>query len=266
VSVKLGIIGGGVMGEALLSRLIVQKLYVPAEVLVSEPQAPRRDFLMSQYGVETTSDNQKVVADAEVLLLAIKPQVFDVVTAALQPVNASQVVLSILAGMPLARLEAVFSKQPVVRAMPNTPATVGAGVTAIAPGQYAQSTHLQIAHQIFAAVGEVVEVSENLIDAVTGLSGSGPGYVAVMIEALIDGGVAAGLPRAIATQLAIQTVRGTAELLQTSGMHPAELKDRVTSPGGTTIAGIAHLESVGFRSALIEAVKASYRRSQELGQ
>jgi pyrroline-5-carboxylate reductase len=254
------------MGEALLSRLIVQKIYIPAEVLVSEPQSQRRDFLASQYGIETTSDNQQVVAEAEALLLAIKPQAFETVAAAVQPENASQIVLSILAGTPLARLESAFPGQPVIRAMPNTPATVGAGVTAIAPGRYAQAIHLQIAHQIFAAVGEVVEVSENLIDAVTGLSGSGPGYVAVMIEALIDGGVAAGLPRAIATQLAIQTVRGTAELLQTSGMHPAELKDRVTSPGGTTIAGIAHLESVGFRSALIEAVKTSYRRSQELGQ
>jgi pyrroline-5-carboxylate reductase len=266
VSVKLGIMGGGVMGEALLSRLIAQKIYVPAEVLVSEPQAHRREFLVSQYGITTTSNNQQVVAEAEVLLLAIKPQVFDAVTAALQPVMTSQIVVSILAGTPLARLEAAFPKQPVVRAMPNTPATVGSGITAIAPGQHAQAAHLQIAHQIFAAVGEVVEVSESLIDAVTGLSGSGPGYVAVMIEALIDGGVAVGLPRAIATQLAIQTVRGTAELLQTSGLHPAELKDRVTSPGGTTIAGIAHLESVGFRSALIEAVRASYQRSQELGQ
>jgi pyrroline-5-carboxylate reductase len=137
-------------------------------------------------------------------------------------------------------------------------------MTAIAPGSHTQPHHIQLAQQLFEAVGEVVEVPEHLIDAVTGLSGSGPGYVAVMVEALIDGGVAVGLPRTIATQLAIQTVRGTAELLQT-GIHPAELKDRVTSPGGTTIAGISHLESVGFRSALIEAVRAAYKRSQELG-
>jgi pyrroline-5-carboxylate reductase len=153
----------------------------------------------------------------------------------------------------------------VIRAMPNTPARVGAGMTAIAPGQYTQPSHLELAQQIFRAVGEVVEVSEAQMDAVTGLSGSGPGYVAVMIEALTDGGVAAGLPRAIATQLALQTVRGTAELLQTTGMHPAELKDGVTSPGGTTITGIAHLEKAGFRSALIEAVVAACRRSQQLG-
>jgi len=253
------------MGEALLSRLIEQKTYLSSEILVSDPQAQRRDFLTAQYGIKTTSDNQ-VVLDAEILLLAIKPQAFDAVVAALQITKTEQIVLSILAGTPLHRLEAIFSGQPVVRAMPNTPATVGAGMTAIAPGSHAHAVHLQIARQVFAAVGEVVEVPEGLMDAVTGLSGSGPGYVAVMIEALVDGGVAAGLPRAIATQLAIQTVRGTAELLQISGMHPAELKDRVTSPGGTTIAGIAHLESVGFRSALMEAVKAACRRSQELGQ
>ena len=139
-------------------------------------------------------------------------------------------------------------------------------MTAIAAGQQAQATHLETAQRIFSAVGEVVEVPENLLDAVTGLSGSGPGYVAVMIEALIDGGVSVGLPRATATRLALQTVRGTAELLQTTGLHPAELKDRVTSPGGTTIAGVAHLEQAGLRSALIGAVQAACRRSQELGQ
>lgn len=266
---KLGIIGGGVMGEALLSRLLVQKVYSPDEVLVSEPQPQRQDFLSQQYGVSVTADNQVVASQAEVLLLAIKPQFFGAVTNALEQntlEHGQQLVISILAGTPLQRLEAAFPRQPVIRAMPNTPATIGAGMTAIAPGQHATTEHLQLAQRIFTAVGEVAEVPESLMDAVTGLSGSGPGYVAVMIEALIDGGVAAGLPRAIATKLALQTVRGTAELLQTTKLHPAELKDRVTSPGGTTIAGIAQLEQSGFRSALIEAVRAAYRRSQELGQ
>ncbi|HEY9697824.1 MAG TPA: pyrroline-5-carboxylate reductase [Trichocoleus sp.] len=266
MSIQFGIIGGGVMGEALLSRLLVQGLYESSEVLVSEPQPQRRDFLASQYGVGITSDNQAVVEVAPTLLLAIKPQVFDAVTIALNQRHPNQVILSILAGVPLARLEAAFPGQSVIRAMPNTPATVGAGVTAIAAGQHTQPEHLQLARQVFAAVGEVVEVPESLLDAVTGLSGSGPGYIAVLIEALIDGGVAVGLPRSTATQLALQTVRGTAELLQTTGIHPAELKDRVTSPGGTTIAGIAQLEQAGFRSAVIEAVRAACRRSQELGQ
>ena len=254
------------MGEALLSRLLVQQTFLPNQIIVSEPQAQRREFLNQQYGVEVTIDNQAIASSVEVLLLAIKPQVFDSVTADLRPTNPQQIVLSILAGVPLKRLEAAFPDQPVIRAMPNTPATVGAGMTAIAAGQQAQATHLETAQRIFSAVGEVVEVPENLLDAVTGLSGSGPGYVAVMIEALIDGGVSVGLPRATATRLALQTVRGTAELLQTTGLHPAELKDRVTSPGGTTIAGVAYLEQAGLRSALIGAVQAACRRSQELGQ
>lgn len=265
LSVQFGIIGGGVMGEALLSRLLAQGLYQSEQVWVSDPQPQRRAFLAQQYGVQVTADNQDVVS-APVLLLAIKPQMFDRVVTALSSKNISQVVLSILAGVPLQRLEAAFPDQPIVRSMPNTPATIGAGMTAISAGQYAKPEHLQLAQRIFAAVGEVVEVPETLLDAVTGLSGSGPGYVAVMVEALIDGGVAVGLSRAVATQLAVQTVRGTAELLQVKGMHPAQLKDQVTSPGGTTIAGIAALEQAGIRSALIEAVKAACERSKELGQ
>ena len=151
-------------------------------------------------------------------------------------------------------------------AMPNTPATVGAGMTAIAPGTSAKEEQIEQAKKIFNAVGEVVEVAESSIDAVTGLSGSGPAFVALAIEALADGGVASGLPRAIALQLATQTVLGTATLVKETGMHPGVLKDQVTSPGGTTIAGVAKLESVGFRSALIEAVKTAAERSRELGK
>jgi len=267
VSIQLGMIGGGMMGEALISRLVAQDIYVAEQILVSDPQAERRKFLSDRYGVQTTSENLEV-AQAEILLLAIKPQMFDRVVAELagdKPTPPS-LVLSILAGTPLEKLERAFSGNAVIRAMPNTPATVGAGITAIAPGQLAQPHHLEQATRIFGAVGEVVEVAESYMDAITGLSGSGPGYVALIIEALADGGVAVGLPRAIATKLAIQTVKGSAQLLQETGMHPAQLKDQVTSPGGTTIAGIAHLERAGVRSALIEAVRAAYVRSQELGK
>ena len=255
------------MGEALLSRLINREIYLPSEVLVSEPQPQRRSFLEKQYGVSVTTDNRSVAAAAEVLFLAIKPQVFDAVAAELIDVGTAsgQLVISIMAGVPIGKLEWAFPGQPVIRSMPNTPSTVGAGMTAIAPGKHVEENHLQLAQRIFEAVGEVVQVQEHLLDAVTGLSGSGPGYVAILIEALADGGVAAGLPRAIASQLALQTVLGTAQLLKETGMHPALLKDRVTSPGGTTITGIAELESAGFRSALIEAVKAACRRSEELG-
>lgn len=268
MSIKLGMIGGGVMGEALLSRLLTQKTYLPDQVMVSEPQEDRRNLLAQRYQIQTTQDNQVAAQATEILFLTIKPQVFDTVVASLQPSSRQgqpPLVISILAGMPLSRLESAFPAHPVIRAMPNTPATVGAGITAIAPGQYAQSQHLSQAHQIFQAVGEVVDVQESLMDAVTGLSGSGPGYVAIAIEALTDGGVAAGLPRATAAKLALQTVLGTAQLLHESGLHPAELKDRVTSPGGTTITGIAKLEQSGFRSALIEAVRAASDRSKQLG-
>lgn len=269
MSIKFGMIGGGVMGEALISRLIAQGIYSPLELLVSEPQAGRRVILEQTYGIQVTADNALALTATDVLFLAIKPQVFAAVAAALSGLEtptSRPLMISILAGTPLSKLEAAFPHWPVVRAMPNTPATVGAGMTAIALGSHTQPQHTALAQRIFQAVGEVVEVPESAMDAVTGLSGSGPGYVALMVEALADGGVAAGLPRAIALQLALQTVKGTAQLLQDTGLHPGELKDRVTSPGGTTIAGIAQLERAGFRSALIEAVQAAYQRSQALGQ
>ncbi|MBM0740211.1 pyrroline-5-carboxylate reductase [Phormidium sp. CLA17] len=267
MSIQLGMIGGGMMGEALISRLIVQEIYTPERILVSDPQAERRKFLSDRYKVQTTAQNLEA-AQTDVLLLAVKPQMFDQVVAELagDGVTSVALILSILAGTPLEKLERAFPDKAVIRAMPNTPATVGAGITAISPGLLAQSHHLEQATRIFGAVGEVVEVAESYMDAITGLSGSGPGYVALIIEALADGGVAAGLPRVIATKLAIQTVKGSAQLLQDTGMHPAQLKDQVTSPGGTTIAGVAHLERAGVRSALIEAVRSAYLRSQELGQ
>lgn len=270
MTIKFGLIGGGVMGEALLSRLIARKIYQPSEVIVSEPQLARQGFLKQQYDVTVTADNSQVFTEArEVVFLAVKPQVFSAIAQELADIVVTQyspIVISILAGVSLSQLEAAFPQLPVIRAMPNTPATVGAGVTAMCFGAYTYAKHYQIAQQIFSAVGEVVEVSESLMDAVTGLSGSGPAYVALLVEALADGGVAAGLPRGIANQLALQTVLGTAQLLKETKIHPAELKDRVTSPGGTTIAGVAQLERAGFRSALIEAVKAAAQRSQDLGK
>ncbi|NJK99556.1 MAG: pyrroline-5-carboxylate reductase [Spirulinaceae cyanobacterium SM2_1_0] len=265
VIIQLSVIGGGVMGEALLSRLLARQLYPANAVLVCDPSLPRRQFLQATYGVQVSADNQNALAASEAILLAVKPQALVQVAAGLKH-EGSTLLLSILAGVPLAKLQAVFPGRPVVRAMPNTPATVGAGMTAIAPSAEVSELQRERAEAIFAAVGEVVTVPESLLDAVTGLSGSGPAYIALLIEALADGGVAAGLPRAIALQLALQTVSGTAQLLQDTGWHPAELKDRVTSPGGTTIAGVAALEQHGFRSAAIEAVKAASERSRQLGQ
>lgn len=261
-------IGGGVMGEALLSRLLSQGLYTPDEILLSEPSPERRQVLSEQYAIQTTDDNRKVIEASRVILLAIKPQIFKLVAHDFEGVHCEPppLLLSILAGVTLAELEAAVPDWPVVRAMPNTPVTVGTGMTAMTMGSRAVEAHGDLAHEIFSAAGQVVQVPESMMDAVTGLSGSGPGYVSIVIEALADGGVAAGLPRAIASQLALQTVLGTAQLIQKTGMHPAELKDRVASPGGTTIAGIACLEELGLRSALIEAVRTASSRSRELGK
>ncbi len=266
-SIQLGVIGGGIMAEAIISRLLEQQIYHSRTILVSEPQSQRREFWKEQYQVEVTTDNNDVTYAQEVILLAFKPQVLDAVIKQLalsSDQKNSPLIISILAGVSLTHLESVFADYSVVRVMPNTPATVGEGISAIAVGSRVSAVQLQKAQQIFSAVGQVVEVSEYLMDAVTGLSGSGPAYVALMIESLADGGVAAGLPRAVAQKLAIQTVLGTAKLLQESGLHPAEVKDRVSSPGGTTIAGVTALERGGFRLAIIEAVKAAYQRSVQL--
>ncbi|WP_103669506.1 pyrroline-5-carboxylate reductase [Pseudanabaena sp. BC1403] len=261
---QLSIIGGGVMGEAILSRLVASNIYLPSDVCVSDPMPERRALLEKKYGVQVTPNNL-VAADAEIMLLAVKPQSLN--AAAIGLANApAPCIVSILAGVTLAQLEGMFPSKSIIRAMPNTPAQVGAGVTAIAANALVTSAQLDAVRKIFEAVGTVVEVAESLMNAVTGLSGSGPAYVALMIESMADGGVAAGLPRAIAMQLATQTVLGTAQLLSETKLHPAQLKDQVTSPAGTTIAAIAQLEKAGLRSAMIEAVLAATRRAEELGK
>ena len=251
------------MGEAILSRLLASHTYLPSDVCVSDPMPERRSFLTEKYGVQVTPNNL-VAAEAEIMLLAIKPQSLN--AAAIGLANApADCIVSILAGVTLAQLEVLFPSKSIVRAMPNTPAQVGAGVTAIAANALVTATQLEAVRKVFEAIGTVVEVAESLMNAVTGLSGSGPAYVALMIESMADGGVAAGLPRAIALQLATQTVLGTAQLISETKLHPAQLKDQVTSPAGTTIAAIAQLEKSGFRSAMIEAVLAATRRADELG-
>lgn len=255
------------MAEAIISRLLKEKKIEAQNLLISEPQATRRNFLQQEYNVLVTSSNCEAFKNADVLLLAIKPQILDTVIAELNlqdAQNTKPLVISILAGVTLERLQKGFPSLPIIRCMPNTPATVGAGMTAISPNNKVSPSDLSLTKSLFTAIGEVIEVSESLMNGVTGVSGSGPAFVAMMIESLADGGVASGLPRAVANQLALQTVLGTAQLLKESQLHPAILKDQVTSPGGTTIAGVAKLEENGFRSAIIEAVKAAYLRSQEL--
>jgi pyrroline-5-carboxylate reductase len=255
------------MAEAILSCLLTQGVYTAADLIVSDVSKSRLTDLEQTYGVITTLHNLEVAQAASTVLLAVKPQTFASIAAELTSAEtACGLWLSILAGVPLSRLEAALGESPVIRVMPNTPALVGAGMTALAAGRSALPSHIATAETIFAAVGEVLTVPEDWMDAVTGLSGSGPAFVAIAIEALTDGGVAAGLPRAIAAKLAVQTVRGTTELMIQKDLHPAVLKDQVTSPGGTTIAGVASLEASGFRSALIQAVQAAWQRSKALGQ
>ncbi len=266
MSLALSMIGGGAMGSALLRGLLRSNLYAPEQVGLSEPDPAKAEALAHELGIRVLPDNQAAAA-AGILILAIKPQVFEKVASQLgDTLPPAAVVVSIMAGIPLLALARAFPEQALIRAMPNTPALVGAGITALCGNSLVTPEHHRQATAIFEAVGSALWVPESQMDAVTALSGSGPGYVAVMVEALIDGGVGVGLSRPVATQLALQTVLGTATLLQHDNLHPALLKDRVTSPGGTTIAGIQVLEQGSVRAALIGAVRAAWQRSQELGQ
>lgn len=254
------------MGAAFAKGVVSSGALKPSEVKVADLDKARLEKLSSQLGVGVTSDSVAAAKDADIILLAVKPGVVPLVVEGISGVlTDKQVVVSIAAGV---CLDAIESRLPsgigVIRAMPNTPCQVGAGAIGFSAGKAANAEHIQAAKKIFDAVGISYEVPEKLLNAVTGLSGSGPAYVYVMIEALSDAGVRVGLPRQIATKLAAQTVYGSAKTLIESGEHPAVLKDMVTSPGGTTIAGIDALEMAGFRSAIIEAVKAATDRSEEL--
>jgi pyrroline-5-carboxylate reductase len=238
----------------------------PAEVGVSDPDQRKRDELAHELGIQSLPDN-RVAATAEMLLLAVKPQIFPQIIEPLQEhLHQHCLVVSVMAGIPVSVLEQAFPQRPVVRTMPNTPALVGAGITALSGGQLTTPDHLEQVRRLFETVGIVITVPEGWLDAVTAVSGSGPGYLAVITEAMIDGGVQAGLPRSIATQLAVQTLLGTATLLDQRQLHPAQLKDQVTSPAGTTIAGISTLERGGIRGLIIDAIAAAQERSRQLGR
>lgn len=268
---RIGFLGGGAMAEALAGGLVAA--HVPPEHLaVSDPDAARRAVLAERFGLAVHADNAAVLAASDVVVIAVKPGLVDGVlrgAAAAQPQRAAHPLwISIAAGVPVARLEAALPRGArVVRAMPNTPALVGAGATAFCANAAAAPADRAIARALFETVGVAWEApQEALLDAVTGLSGSGPAYVFVFLEALSDAGVRVGLPRDAASLLAVQTVLGAAKLARETGRHPATLKDQVTSPGGTTIAGLERLEAGGLRAAVYDAVAAATRRSKELGQ
>ncbi|HEY8545729.1 MAG TPA: pyrroline-5-carboxylate reductase [Acidimicrobiales bacterium] len=268
---KLQIIGGGKMGEALLAGLINQGWATGDQLAVVEKDPGRADALRAAFADVTVAD---APAAAEGHVVAVKPGDVPAACRALAATGPGSgtgagpaPVLSIAAGVTLATLEAELAPgTPVVRAMPNTPALVGAGAAAIAGGTAAGDEHLAWAESILGAVGTVARVAEPLLDAVTGLSGSGPAYVFLVLEALIDGGVLAGLPRPVAAELATQTLVGAAKLVAETGESPADLRAAVTSPAGTTAAGLRELERAGVRAALLDAVAAATERSRELGR
>ena len=263
---KIGFIGGGNMAEALIRGLMAGGL--PAtELSVAEPVADRRSFLAGRHGIKVTGDNREVTAGSDIIILSIKPQIARQVLAEISPeITSDKVVVSIMAGITTASIEAACPPGTrTVRVMPNTAALVLKAASAIAPGAAATSDDTSLTRRIFEMVGSCWHVEEKLLDAVTGLSGSGPAYVLTFIEALSDAGVKNGLPRDVAFGLAAQTVFGTAQLLLETHEHPALLKEKVTSPGGTTIAGLHILEKEGFRGAVMDAVDAATARSRELG-
>ncbi len=263
----LAFVGGGQMAEALIGGLLAARSWEAAAIAASDVSAERRDLLKRRLGVRTCSANHQAVADAEVVVLAVKPQALEEVLREIGRELAGRLVISIAAGVPIRWVaERSSPSARIIRAMPNQPALVREGMCAVAAGPGVTEADLRTARTIFEAVGKVVPVEERLMDAVTGLSGSGPAYVFLAIEALADGGVKMGLPRAVAELLAAQTVLGAARMVLESGEHPARLKDRVASPGGTTIAGLHALEQGGYRAALIAAVEAATERSQELGR
>lgn len=263
----LGFVGGGQMAEALIKGLLSKEFLKPGQIKVSDLSEDRRNHLREAFGINTTPKNKEAVKGSEIIILAVKPQVMSIVIEDIGPVvNSNHLVVSIAAGITAHSLEKRLPQGArVVRVMPNTPALVQAGAAALCKGSAASQGDMDIVRQILEAVGKAVVVPEALMDAVTGLSGSGPAYVFTFIEGLIDAGVREGLPRTVAQKLVVQTVLGAALMCQNTGKHPAELTAMVTSPGGTTVAGLHVLERAALRGILLDAVRAATERSRELG-
>jgi pyrroline-5-carboxylate reductase len=263
----IGFLGAGKMATALAKGFIRAGLVTAGQVIASDPSEAARSAFASATGAKTTTSNPEVVKFADVVVLAVKPdQVPGVLADIRDHFTEKRLLISIAAGVPLAKVEAVLAGARLIRVMPNTPALVGSSATAFALGKSALLADGELAQKLFSAVGLAFQVKEALLDAVTGLSGSGPAYVYMFIEALSDGGVAAGLPRDVATRLAAQTVLGAAQMVLETGLHPGALKDMVTSPGGTTIEGLHELEKGKLRGTVISAVRAAAEKSKKLGQ
>ncbi len=263
----IGLIGAGNMARAVVSGLIGGQHLAPAQLIASHHKPAKAEQFGADFGIRTTTDNSEIIRRSEIIILAVKPQVISRVLSEIAgSINKEKLIVTLAAGVPCASIEQVLLKETrVVRAMPNIPALVRTGMTALAAGEHATEADMKIAVAIFDAIGRTVTVDEEQLDAVTGLSGSGPAYVFLIIDALADAGVKVGLSRETSLLLAAQTVLGAATLLQQTGEHPGRLKDLVTSPGGTAIAGIHTLEEGGLRTTLINAVERATERARVLG-
>lgn len=266
---KICILGSGNMGEALVSGMTSSGASRPEDLICTDVRTEKLVAMRERYGVRTSEDNNTAVQASDIVIYATKPQILASVLRETAPsLDLSKLVISIAAGVPLAAIESCLNKElRLIRVMPNIAASVKMAATAIAAGTHVQKDDVRLAKAIFDSVGRCVFIKENeLMDAITGLSGSGPAYIFLIIDALADAGVKMGLARQDALALSAQTVLGAAKLLQETGEHPGQLKDRVTSPGGTAIAGLHTLEKGGLRTTLINAVEAATRRSKELGE
>jgi pyrroline-5-carboxylate reductase len=263
----IAFLGAGNMAEAMIRGLLRGSHFTPEQITASGPREERMTELQERFGIRTTTDNREA-AIADIVVLSIKPQILSRVLAEVGgTIRPDALVISIAAGVPIAAIESrLGSGARVIRSMPNTPALVDAAATAIAGGEHASETDMEDARRIFDSIGITVTLDESLLDAVTGLSGSGPAYVFLILEALSDAGVKVGLSRRTSQLLAAQTLLGSAKLLLETNEHPGKLKDMVTSPGGTAITGLHTLENGGVRTTLINAVEAATKRSKELGE
>jgi pyrroline-5-carboxylate reductase len=263
---RIAILGAGKIGEALISGLLSSGWREPTDLAATVRRPERVDELHGRHGVGATLSNPEAVAGAALVVVAVKPQDIETLLGEIGPlVMPEQTVLSIAAAIPTAFIERRLGDGvPVVRAMPNTPSTVHEGMAGICAGAHAGDEHLRLAEDALSHLGAVVRVPESAMDAITAVSGSGPAYFALLAEAMIEAGILLGLSREVSTQLVVQTMLGTAKQLRDEKMHPVELREMVTSPGGTTIAAIRELEQAGVRAAFLNAIQAAMNRSREL--
>jgi pyrroline-5-carboxylate reductase len=263
---RVAVLGAGKMGGILLKALLEKQLFSTKTTVATVQHEEKARSLSKKLGIRVSTDNRAAARNADIILLCVKPQIVDQVVEQIRPsVTKNQIIISVAASVPTSQIERVLKRAvPVVRAMPNTPCVVGCGMTALCKGKFAMAQHLEIASALFGVVGRTVVVDEKLMDAVTGLSASGPAYIYIILESLAEAGVKVGLPRDVATLLAAQTTMGAATVVLETGEHPAQLKDAVTTPAGCTIDGILELEEGKLRVTLIKAVVKAAQRAKEL--